>query len=300
MKSLFLVGLVIFAFGSTGTITSVAQTTSDTSESENPEPPVAPPSPAIPAPLLQAAPLVQASSKLLGQQIYQIESKIKLTTNEAEELATVNAHLVTTIAAPDKVKADLTFLNPEKSLERQYQIITNGTQVWIYDVQAHKYSVSEYPQFITSSAGISVGTLANFYLKTLHTINSNRIASRAISKLPPERLLGYFQAYANIDLQNMTTRNEQLGNQTYAIYDLNAMDRSYQATIYVQPQSSNIEQVNLKGQKDNSVITIIEQIISQTPVEPVPFESFNFVPPDDAEEVELQIEIYPFAKPLAR
>ncbi|MEM6610651.1 MAG: hypothetical protein AAF652_00040 [Cyanobacteria bacterium P01_C01_bin.72] len=297
MKSLFLISLVVFALGSTGTITSPAQTTSDNPESEISQPPLASPSPSISAPLLQAAPLVQASSKLLGQQVYQIESKIKLTTNEIEEFATANAHLVTTIAAPDKVKAELTFLTSERDLERQYQIIANGTQVWIYDSQDNKYSVNEYPQFITSSEGITVGTLANFYLKTLHTINSNRIASRAISKLPPDRLLRYFQTYANLDLQNMTIRNEQLGNQNYTIYDLNAVDRSYQTTIYVQPQSSNIEQVNLKGQKDDLAITITEQIISQTPVEPMPLETFNFIPPDEAEEVESQIEIYPFAKP---
>lgn len=287
MKFLFLICLTIISLGNIGPLTSTAQGTLEDSE----PPATNTPKPAIPAPLLQAAPLVQATSKLLSQQIYQIESEIELTAGEIEEPLMANAHLITTIVAPDKVKTEITFFDPEKTLDRQYQVIANGTQVWIYDVENNQYSVNEYGQFISSQTGLAVGTLANFYLKTLNTINNNRIASRAIGKLPPDRLFRYFQSYANLDLQNIVIRNEQIGQEVYAVYDLDALDKSYQLTTYIAPQSSDIKQIYLQGKKDDLDITLIEQIISQTALELMPVEAFNFIPPDDAEQVESQIAI---------
>ncbi|MEL6929754.1 MAG: hypothetical protein AAFO95_14090 [Cyanobacteria bacterium J06600_6] len=285
MKSLLLVGLTTIAI-SNMSMTTIAQTETQT--------PQTPTSPALPLPLLQAAPLVQATSKLLAQQSYQIESSIELMGNLPDRQLVANANLKTIIAAPNKVNTEITFVNRDRGLGQKYQIISNGTQVWIYDQATNQYSVSEYRQFIQSAAAVNVGTLANFYLRTLDRVNSNKIASRALAKLPPDRLIGYFQRFANVDLQNMTIRNEQIEDTFYSIYDINAVDNSYEVTTYVAPQSSNIDRIDLIGQKDGLDLLLIEQITSQTLPESISAETFNFVPPDNAEQVELQIAIEPF------
>lgn len=287
MKSLLLIGLTAICLGSiNGTITLAQKTQT------NPQAPQASPNPAIPLPLLQAAPLVQATSKLLGQQSYEIESEVEITSQTRADVV-ANAQILTAIAAPNKVNSEITFFGENESLDRTYQIVSNGTQVWIYDLDQNQYSVSEYKPFIKSQTGLAVGTLANFYLKTLDGVNSNKIASRAIGKLPPDRLLKYFSRFANIDLQNMATRNESVAGKAYAVYDINAADRSYQTTIYVTPQAANIERVNISGNKDGLKLEIAEQIISQTIPKSIPADAFNFVPPDDAEVTE-QIKINPF------
>ena len=288
MKSLLLVGLTTITVGSIGMIT-VAQT-----NSQAPQTSETTPAQTLPSPLLQAAPLVQATSKLLAQQSYAIESEVELTGNLAERQLLANANVQTIVAAPNKVSSKITFVDRDRGSDRQYQIIADGTQVWIYDIEANQYSVSEYQQFIQSQAGLNVGTLAGFYLKALDKVNSNKIASRAIAKLPPDRLVEYFQRFANIDLQNMRIRNEQIKDTAYSVYDINAADKSYEMTAYVSPLSNNIERIDLTGKQDGLDLVLVEQIISQAIPESIPTDTFTFAPPNDALQVESQIKINPF------
>ena len=248
----------------------------------------------IPLPLVRAAPLVQAVSRLLTQQTYQIESAIELTTAISDSPA-AQAQIRTIIAAPNKVNTEITFFDGDTALEQQYQIVANGTQVWIYDLEANQYSVSEYKQFLESTTSLSVGILANFYVTTLNRVNNNKIASRAIAKLPPDRLVKYFQRYANIDLQNMVVRNEQLEGQPYAVYDIDATDRTYKVTAFVSPQSSNIERVNLIGQQNGLEILMSERVTSHTIPEAIAEDTFNFIPPNNAEQIDRPIIINPLS-----
>ena len=285
MKFLLSIGLAVVTFSGVCIYGTLAQT--------NVEPQTEPNNSTLTLPLLQAAPLVQATSKLLGQQSYEIESEVEITSLTRADIV-ANAQIITAIAAPNKVNSEITFFGEDESSDRTYQIISNGTQVWIYDFEQNQYSVGEYKQFIESETGLAVGTLASFYLKTLNGVNSNKIASRAIGKLPPDRLLKYFQKFANIDLQNMAIRNEEVAGKAYSVYDLSAADQSYQTTAYVTPQLANIERVDISGKKDGLDLMVIEQIISQTTPESVAPDAFEFVPPDDAEQIEAQIEINPF------
>jgi len=285
MKSLLLTGLITIAVGSVG-MTTVAQT-----DTQTPQTPTATPNQTLPLPLLQAAPLVQATSKLLGQQSYAISSEVEITSSTNANIA-AKARVMTTVAAPNKVKSEIIIQSPDGSKpEREYKIIADGDRVWIYDKETDRYSIGEYKQFIQSSEGLAFGSLAHFYLRTLDTVNSNKIASRAIAKLPPDRLVKYFQRFANVDLQNMTIRNEQIGDTAYSIYDINAADRSYEVTAYVSPLSSNIERIDLIGQQDGLDLLFVEQITSQATPESIPADTFTFVPPNDAEQVESQIRI---------
>ncbi len=290
MKSLLLIPLTMLSAASINTLTTVAQTNSTTPPATPATP--ATPIPTIPLPLLQAAPLVQATSKLLGQQSYQIESELKITGNSPDAPLVSKAQISTTVAAPNKVNAEISFIEENKN--RKYQVVSNGVQVWIYDAEENQYSVSEYNQFIQSQAGLAVGTLSSFYLKTLNTVNNSTVASRTIAKLPPDRLLRYFQRYANIDLQNMAVRTEQIEAQTYNVYGINAADQSYQVTTYVNPQSADIERVDLSGNKDGLEILVKEKVISQTIPKTIQADLFSFSSPEDAEEVTEQIAIAPF------
>lgn len=286
MKPLLLIGLTIFSAGSTGLLAAIAQT--------NPKNPATTPIPSLPVPLLQAAPLVQASSKLLGQQHYQIESEIELTLNLTDAPLVTYAQILTTVAAPNQVNAEISFVEESGESKQEYQVVSNGTQVWIYDLLQNQYSVSEYNQFIQSEEGLAVGTLSSFYLKSLNSVNNRPIASRTLAKLPPDQLLRYFQKFANIDLQNIAIRTEQIKAKNYTIYDIDATDRTFKGTVYVNSQSADIERVDLSGKKDGLDITIKEQVISQMIPETIQTDIFNFSPPKDAEEVAEQIAIAPF------
>ncbi len=286
MKFLLLIGLAVLSTGNISTLTTVAQTNTETPE--------ATPNPIPSLPLMQGVPLVQATGKLLGQQRYQIESEIEITGKVPNTPLISHAQISTTVAAPNKVKAEITFVDANGLSDRQYQVISDGIQVWIYDLKQNQYSVSEYQQFIESQAGLAVGTVSNFYLKTLNGVRNNKIASRALTKLPPDRLLRYFQRFANIDLLNMIIRNEQIEGQTYAVYDLNAADRSFKVITYVDSQLANIERVDLSGTKDGLDMVVKEEIINQAIPATIPGDTFNFSPPKDVEQLTEQIAIEPF------
>ena len=284
MKLLF-AGLAAITIGSLGPIATVAQ-------SPNAPTPTPRAESAIPLPLLQAAPLVQAGSKLLGQQSYQIESAVELKVEVPNAPIVSNAKLKTIVAAPNKFNTEVGFLNEDDS-DSAFQIVSDGKQVWIYDVAQNRYSIGEYKQFIESETGLAVGTISNFYLKTLNGVNNNKIAGRAIAKLPPNRLMRYFQRFANVDLQNMVIKTAEVDGKPYNLYEINAYDKSYQATVYVTPQQADIERVDVSGTKNGLKVMVRDTVVSQSAPDSLADDLFLFLPPEDAQQVE-QIEIFPF------
>ena len=288
IKFLLSIGLSIFGIGITSTFITVAQT--------SPQTPQATPDNSLP--LIQATPLFQATSRLLAQSSYYTESKIEINDCEASrrhrttDTAISNALIKTTVAAPNKFNTEITFVGNNELSDRKYQIISDGVKVWIYDIAQNQYSIDEYQQFIKSPSGLAVGMLSNFYLKTLNSVNNNPVAVNTLKQLPPERLVRYFQRFANIDLQNMEIRNEQIENTAYVVYDADASDRTFKVMAYVAPQSANIERIELSGKKDGLNLTVKEKIISQTVPESIPADLFSFIPPEDARVAE-QIAIEP-------
>lgn len=283
LKLFLSIGLSIFSMGITSTYTTVAQT--------NPQTPQATPDSSLPLPLIQATPLVQATSTLLGRSSYYTESEIEIS-DRLRDTPISNALIKTTAAAPNKFNTEITFVGDREISDKTYQIISDGVKVWIYDVAQNQYSIVEYQQFIESQSGLAVGMLSNFYLKTLNSVNNNPVAVNTLKKLPPERSLRYFQRFANIDLQNMAIRNEQIENTAYTVYDAPASDRIFEVTAYVAPQSANIERIELSGKKDGLELTVKEKIISQTVPESIPADLFSFIPPEKAQVTE-QIAIEP-------
>ena len=280
MYSLLAIGLAIFGIGTISPKATTAQTSPQSPTPDN----------TIPLPLIQATPLVQATSTLLGRSSYYIESEIEIR-DRLSNTSVSNALIKTTVAAPNKFNTEIAFVGNNELLDRKYQIISDGVKVWIYDVVQNQYSVEQYQQFIESPSGLAVGMLSNFYLKTLNSVNNNTVAVNTLKKLPPERSLRYFQRFANIDLQNMEIRNEQIEDTAYAVYDADASDGSFELTAYVAPQSA-IERIELSGNKDGLDLIVKEQIISQTVPESIPADLFSFSPPEDAEVIE-QIAIEP-------
>lgn len=179
---------------------------------------------------------------------------------------------------------------------QKYQIISNGTQVWIYDTEQNQYSVGECKKFIQSPAGQNVGGLANFYLRTLDSAYRNRNELVAIAKSDPNRLarLEYFKKLTNLDLRNMAVRNKQIRDVAYDVYDIGTADESYRLAVYVSSSSNDIERIERMHQKDGVNLLSIEQIVRQSNYRATSDDIFTFIPPDNAEQVESPIQINSF------
>lgn len=290
MKSLLLLGFTLFSLGNvvqakdiysvnpkialndTESILAQANTTSQTATS----------------------PLVQAGKGLLSLERYELESVMAITGDIPGASFASDAKIKTIVEAPNKFKSEITFVSPNGLEGKAYDIISDGEQVWIYNYANNQYSISDFKTFLQTREGFLVGALSYFYLNTRSNIGSSNIIANFLAKLPEDRLLRYFQRFSNLDLQNSVIRDETIEGKSYKAYDIDATNKGFQATTYINPEQGNLERVDLSGTKDGLQLASKEQIINQTIPESFADDTFVFNPPDDAEQVEQQITITPF------
>ncbi|MCC0177388.1 hypothetical protein I4641_10410 [Waterburya agarophytonicola K14] len=277
MKSLLLLGFTVFSLGNLAQIKAIAQSTLDT-----------------PAPQTEASPLVQSAKAFISLESYELESVMETTGDIPGTAFTSNAKIKTIVAAPNKFNSQITFVSPNGLEGKTYRVVSNGSQVWIYNWATNQYSVSDIKQFLQTREGFLIGTLSYFYINTRSNIGGWRIMGNFLAKLPEAQLLKYFQKFTNLDLQNLTIRDEKLNGKTYKAYDIDAKNQGFQATAYIDTQKGNLERVHLSGAKNGLQLTSKEQVINQTIPESIPPQTFVFSAADDAEQVEQQIPIAPF------
>ena len=114
------------------------------------------------------------------------------------------------------------------------------------------------------------------------------IAANFIAKLFEDRLVGYFQRFANVELQNFVI-GETIDGTAYKVYDIDASNEGLRLTTYVNSQAANLERVHLFGTKDGLQLASREQIVERTIPESIPPKTFSFSPSDGAEQVSGQM-----------
>ena len=247
-----------------------------------------------PATQTPVSPLIQAGKALLSLERYELESVMKITGDIPGTSFVSDAKIKTAVAAPNKFNSKIAFVSPNGLEGKAYDIISDGSQVWIYDYASNQYSISEYKPFLQTREGFLVGALSYFYLNTRSNIGSSNIIANFLAKLPEDRLLKYFQRFSNLDLQNSVIRDETIEGTAYKAYDIDATSRGFQATAYINPEQGNLERVHLSGTKDGLQLASQEQVINQTVPESFAEDTFTFTPPENAQQVEQQIAIAPF------
>lgn len=240
------------------------------------------------------SPLIQAGKALLSLERYELESVMKITGDIPGASFVSDAKIKTIVEAPNKFNTEITFVSPNGLEGKAYDLISDGNQVWIYNYASNHYSVSDLKSFLQTREGFLVGAVSYFYLNTRSNIGSPNIIANFLAKLPEDRLLRYFQRFSNLDLQNSVIRDETIGDKAYKAYDIDATNRGFQATAYINSQQGNLERVHLSGTKDGLQLASQEQIINQTIPDSFSEDTFVFEPPENSEQVESQITVIPF------
>ena len=290
MKSLLLLGFTLFSFGNVVRAKAVYSVNSKAPKT-NLDYILAQ---ANSAPQTATSPIVQAAKKLLSLERYELESVMEITGDIPGTSFVSDAKIKTVVEAPNKFNSQIIFVSPNGLQGKTYDIISDGSQVWIYDYAANQYSKSEFKPFLQTREGFLVGTLSYFYLNTRSNIGSSNIIANFLANLPEDRLLKYFQRFSNLDLQNLVIRDETIEGIAYKAYDIDATNKGFQATAYINPERGNSERVHLSGSKDGLQLASKEQIVNQNIPESFSEETFVFNPSDNVEQVEQQITIAPF------
>ena len=240
------------------------------------------------------SPLIQAAKEFLSLERYELESVMEITGDIPGTSFVSDAKIKTIVEAPNKFKSQVTFVSPNGLEGKTYDIISNGSQVWIYDYSTSQYSVSDFKPFLQTREGFLIGALSYFYLNTRSNIGSSNIIANFLAKLPEQQLLQYFQRFSKLDLQSSVIRDETIAGKTYKAYDIDATTRGFKATAYIDSERGNLARVHLSGAKDGLQLASEEQVVNQTIPESIPEDTFMFNPPENAEQVEQQITIAPF------
>lgn len=245
-------------------------------------------------PETEASPLVRGVKQFLGLERYQLESVMEITGEIPGSAFTSNAQIDTTVAAPNKFNSQITFVSPNGLPGKTYQIVSDGSQVWIYNLATNQYSISNIEEFLQTREGFLIGTLSYFYVSTRQNIGGSRILGNFLAKLPEAQLLKYFQKFTKLDLENLTIRNEEIAGTTYRAYDINGTAGDLQATVYIEPQRGNLARLDLSGSKNGLQLASQETAVNLTIPESIAEETFMFEPPENAAQSPQQIEILPF------
>lgn len=286
MKSFFLLGCTLLGLASINHTSLFAASESSQLFTQT--------TPAPSQPTSISSPLLQAGKQLLGLERYELESVMEVTADMPGTLLSSNVKINTTVEAPNKINSQITFVSPNGLEGKSYEIVSDGSQVWIYDWTTNQYSVSDLKQFLQTREGFLIGTLSHFYVSTRSNIGSPGILANAFSQLPEDRLIGYVQRFSNINLQDSVIRDETLEGKAYKAYALQDRSKGVQATVYVDADQQAIARVHLMGTKDGLQLTSQEQILNQNVPESIATETFSFTPADDAQQVDQQISIQPF------
>ena len=241
-----------------------------------------------------ASPLVRAAKELLSLERYELESVMQITGDIPGTSFTSDAEIKTIVEAPNKFNSQITFVSPNGLEGKAYDIVSDGSRVWIYDYATNQYSVSDLDSFLQTRESFLVGALSYFYLNTRSNIGSSSIVANFLAKLPEDRLIDYFQRFSNLNLENSAIADKTIEGRNYKVYEIDATVRGFKATAYIDSEGEYVERVNLSGTKDDLQLATKEQMLEQNIPESFSDDTFSFEPPDDAEPVEQQIIITPF------
>ena len=245
-------------------------------------------------PQTEASPLVQAVKEFLSLERYQLESVMEITAEISDRTLNSNAQINTIVTTPKKFNSQIVFVNPDNLQEKTYQIVSDGSQVWIYNLATNRYSISNIEEFLQTREGFLIGTISYFYVVTRQNIGSSRILGNFLAKLPEAQLLRYFQRFTKLDLQNLTIRDEEIAGTTYRAYDINGTQGDLKATAYVDTRQGNLARLDLSGSKNGLQLASKETAVNLTIPESIAEETFIFDPPDNAKQSPQQISIQPF------
>ena len=242
----------------------------------------------------EIAPLFKAAAKLLSEDRYQIESEMILTGDAPGIQFTSNVRIKTITEAPNKFNSEITFFSPNGLSGKQFKIISDGQQVWIYDLSTNQYSVSGYQEFIESNDGFFLGVVSFFYLSLQSDSENANVYARFLSSLSEEELIKFLETEFKIDYENVSMKEETLNNIPYKVYQIKDRESGFVFDFSLNSLLNEVEIVSISGKQSGLDITMKEQVNSKISPLSLSRETFSFLPSVGSKKVEQTLEIKPF------
>ena len=249
-----------------------------------PAPPATVP-PVVPMPPLSAAPgrldltlLQKALSPLVNSRVADCESEMTLYAAKAGATITLREHLRVTARRPGRFASDVTLQGAPGDKPTRYLVVSDGLKVMTVRPGLRKYSVMPLAQFQAGdddfpSLGLVVGLLYlgdTSFIKGLSSISKDNT--------------GQSQAMLRKLGMAMTVKPTLVDGATTTLFTL-LIGKVGAYKFYVNPQTQQMAQVELRTVQDGVTIRLVERLVSFNPLMTTPPGTFVLAPPPDAQKV---------------
>ena len=147
---------------------------------------------------------------------YQTESQISLDGKGNEVSITIRARSTITIDRSQKFHSQFAFVNDLGEIQQEYEFISDGQQVWLYDKTREQYSISTLEEFFDSDNFMALGMSSFLFIEFADFLRNLRETQGQDFSL--EQILQVAIAENNIRIQRNIHR---LNNREYYTYEFN-------------------------------------------------------------------------------
>lgn len=234
--------------------------------------------------------LIKALIQFISNNSFQIESQLNISADFAGGNVNFRAQTNTIINAKKKYRSEIKFINSNEEIGKEYLVVSDGNQVWIYNVAEKKYSIMSYSAFEESSDDFLIGMLSSVLLEVLQDSEDLEI----LTSLSEDELLLIFSEELKPYVLDIERSVKIIEGNEYQTFSYEIAEEGFTMMAFVNSVTSNIDYFLLKGSEESMFFMIEEKIIKKTELKSVPENTFNFTPPIGIEKSETPLEISPF------
>ena len=234
--------------------------------------------------------LIRAIRQFLTREHYEIESKLKILGNFPGGSFSFSAQLQTTIEAPNRFRSEIAFTNSDGDVGNQYTVTSNGTEVWIHNLNENRYSVMDYQSFRNYDDGFLIGFFSSIFFE----IQEDSETVDVFLDLTEDQLIETLETELQTEITSANYGTENVEGIQYNTYSYKDLEEDLTITAFVKPTTASIGHLDVSGQDEDLNLSIRESIVDITTLRFIPAYTFRFVPPFDAEKSDTPLPIEPF------
>lgn len=208
------------------------------------------------------------------------ESFLSAKTNGFE--VNINIKTKTIAQSGRKFRSEITLIQARESKQINHLVISDGKQVWIYRPDLKQYAVTSYAAFKES---FFIG------LSSLMFVEIPKDTREEIAQA--ENSQSIVQGFGLTNESGLQQEQRTVDGEELSIYSYKDSKDGLTFSGFIQPQTANLKQLEMRGNSEGLDIVITEKILARTTAPAIDAQTFTFTPPAGVKKVG-SLSISPF------
>ncbi len=233
--------------------------------------------------------LVKAVRPFITNNSFEMQSTLNLKFDFTGGSFEVWVKINTIMEAPQKFRSEITFSDPSGIDGKQYVVVSDGNQVWIHNLKDEQYSVMEYSSFNESDDSFLIGMMSSILSEFWQDIEDIDM----LKSFSEDELITALENELGADISEIDYELKELVGNQYATYTFTDEQDGFNMTTFINTSTEEIEylQINLFDFEDEMSIFMEEKVTQKNILESISPNTFNFIPPSNAQKVDEPISI---------